>query len=228
MARMIDMDTSATTQASRRHILEHLGTHGTATIEALAAATGLAPVTVRHHLGILRKRELVTTSSVPAGRGRPRHVYRLSALGAQCLMPSGFEDLASQLLDALKEGDRAPAERFFRRMAERVATRHPEAVTPQSADGRLDTLALLLTEEGFVVRWERDGDDVVVHEAACPYQQLGETHREVCCMDHHLIALVTGRPVVREAWRLDGADGCAYRIIGLGSQVGGPAEAARG
>jgi len=207
-------------QASRRQILEHLRAHGTATIEALAEATGLAAVTVRHHVGILREHGLVDVTATPSGRGRPRHVYRLSPAGARRLAPHGLEALASELLDALKAGADEPAERFFERMAERVAGRHPEAAGAASARGRLTTLALMLTEEGFAVRWERDGDDVLVHETACPYHQLGEAHREVCCMDQRLIELVTDRPVEREAWRLDGAEGCAYRIRGLGAEVG--------
>lgn len=227
MARMIDSQ-AATTQASRRQILEHLRDNGTATIEALATATGLAAVTVRHHLGILRKSAFIAVSTQPVGRGRPRHVYRLSPQGAQSLVPNGFEGLASQLLDALKANDRAPAEQFFRDMAERVAARGPEIGNTSTAVGRLATLALLLTEEGFVVRWERDGDDIVVHETACPYEHLGETHREVCCMDQHLIALVTGGDVVRETWRLEGDAGCAYRIRGLGAEVAGSATPPRG
>lgn len=224
IARMIDAPAAAHT--SRRQILEHLRANGHATIEQLAAATGLAAVTVRHHLGILRRGDLVAVSSVPVGRGRPRHVYRLSPEGARCLVPNGFEGLASQLLDALKSAGREPAEAFFRRMAERVAERHPETADASTPGGRLATLALLLTEEGFVVRWERDGDDIVVHETACPYQQFGEAHREVCCMDEHLIGLVTGGTVVRESWRLDGAEGCAYRIVGLGAAPDGDARQA--
>lgn len=222
------IESPAATHASRRQILEHLRAHGRATIEELAAATGLAAVTVRHHLGVLRKGDLVEVSSAPVGRGRPRHVYRLSPEGARCLVPNGFQDLASQLLDALKSDGRQPAEAFFRRMAERVAERHPEVAGASSPTGRLATLALLLTEEGFVVRWERDGEDILVHETACPYQQLGEAHREVCCMDEHLIELVTGGRVVREAWRLEGAEGCAYRILGLGAATDGADEPQRG
>lgn len=197
---------------SRRRILEHLRESSTATVEDFAVATGLAPVTVRHHLNVLRERGLLDVGTEPVGRGRPRHLYRLSPEGAQSLSDERYDGLARRLLDMMMAGDRGAAEQLFRTMARGIAEEHRPRYEGRGLEARLDTVRTLLSEEGFAVEWERDGEDFLVRELACPYRTLSETHHEVCAMDEQLIAAVTGQRVTRERWRRDGESQCVYRV----------------
>jgi DeoR family suf operon transcriptional repressor len=200
-------------QDTRKSILDYLREHGQAAVEPLADHCGLAAVTVRHHLSVLRERGLVEVEHESVGRGRPRHVYRLSPRGGEEVVEDRYREMADRLLEAMKAGSRESAERFFRDMAERLLGDRAEALRARPIAERLDVFGALLSEEGFTVRWERDGDDFIVREVACPYQGLGATHDEVCCMDRHLLeSLVDGR-VVREQWRLEGDAECVFRVL---------------
>ena len=201
-------------QDTRKRILDYLREHGRAAVEPLADHCGLAAVTVRHHLGVLAERELVEIERESVGRGRPRHVYRLSPRGGEEIVEDRYRDMAERLLEAMKAGSRESAERFFKDMAERLLAERAEGLRERPIEERLDVFGTLLAGEGFTVHWEADGEGgYLVREVACPYQGLGASHDEVCCMDRHLLEqLVPGR-VVREQWRLEGDAECVFRVL---------------
>ena len=68
-------------QDTRQKILDHLKTHGEATVEELREwLGGITAVTVRHHLDVLRRDGLVDAPTVERRDtpGRPRYVYTLT------------------------------------------------------------------------------------------------------------------------------------------------------
>jgi predicted ArsR family transcriptional regulator len=203
-------------QDTRQKILSHLGCASEATVSELAEAVGLAPVTVRHHLNVLRERGHVSVSSERIGRGRPRHVYRLSSSGAGSLCSGGYEALATRMIEQIKEtdvsGGARSAERFFEAMAHRIVDEEGQAFREAPVEARLDTLVGLLTQQGFLASWERDGEDFLIRELGCPYATLGIVHAEICCMDRALIEATGCGSVTRERWRLEGDEACVYRV----------------
>ncbi|MFN8424178.1 MAG: helix-turn-helix domain-containing protein [Anaerolineae bacterium] len=200
-------------QSTRRAILDHLRQSGAASVEALAEAVGLAPVTVRHHLNLLREDGLVDVAAESVGRGRPRHVFRLSQAGGQAVVDDNpFAALTARLLDAMRAADRGQVEGVFAAMADTIAAEHTDAYAEQPIEARMDAVVALLAGEGFTTRWQREGDAFVLHQLSCPFHSLGGQHREVCCMDERLIEAVVGGQVEREEWRMDGAVTCVYRI----------------
>jgi predicted ArsR family transcriptional regulator len=64
-------------QATRQRILEILKERNTATVEELAKDLGLTPVTIRHHLDILRSEGVSQAPQVKRRDtpGRPQHVW---------------------------------------------------------------------------------------------------------------------------------------------------------
>lgn len=200
-------------QRTRRTILHHLREHGAGSVESLAEAVGLAPVTVRHHLNLLRDEGLVDVAAEPSGRGRPKHVYRLSQTGGQAVVEDNrFAVLTARLLDAMRAADRGQVEAVFAGMAESIAADHRSDFAERPIEARLDAVVALLADEGFTTRWDRDAEGFVLQQLSCPFHALGEQHREVCCMDERLIEAVVGGEVEREDWRMDGGATCVYRI----------------
>ena len=67
-------------QTTRQRILEILKEKRQATVEELSEELELTPVTVRHHLEILRGEGLISAPSVlrRPGPGRPQHTYALT------------------------------------------------------------------------------------------------------------------------------------------------------
>ena len=199
-------------QQTRFGILEYLRERGTGTVEALAQAVGLAPVTVRHHLGVLRARGYVIAETESVGRGRPRYVFSLSPRGAEALIDNGYKTLATRLLGAMKERDDDEPARFFRELAQRLADEHRAEFVGQPIEKRVEMLVRLLGKEGFAARWEQDGHCYVIRQIGCPFHDLGSQHSEVCIMDLELVRSITGGHIARDRWRLSGDDLCEVRI----------------
>lgn len=198
---------------TRRAILEFLRAHGSASVEDLAGATGLAPVTVRHHLGILRNQELVAFETEVVGRGRPRHVYHATTRASALLAGNPYEALAGKLVAALKQDDRDAAERLFARLGEEIVASHHASLSELPMAARLDAVVGMLSDEGFVVRWEADDDGTyLVQDLGCPYEHLGDAHAEVCCLDRRLMEVALSAEVEREQWRPAGDPACRFRI----------------
>jgi predicted ArsR family transcriptional regulator len=198
---------------TRRAILEILQARGSASVEDLAQATGLAPVTMRHHLGLLRDQELVDHVRQPVGRGRPRHIYHATTRASALLAGNPYESLVARLLVAIKGEDRSAAARIFERLGWEIAAYHEAELAGLSTEERLDQVVRLLSDEGFVVRWERDGDGTyLVQEFECPYERLSGAHAEVCCLDQRLMETALEAEVVREQWRPAGDPSCRFRV----------------
>lgn len=202
-------------QVTRRHILEYLRANGRGTVAALSTAAAVAPVTVRHHLTVLREANLVDSTTETVGRGRPRHVYRLTACGAEALVAQhAYATLTASLIDALRVSDAAAPRRLLRDVALRISADARVASEGRPIEDRLDAAVGALTAEGFTIEWERDGDDFVVHEVGCPYRMLADVQADVCDLDLEVLRLVVGPGISRDGWRLAGDPGCAFRVRG--------------
>ena len=199
--------------STRRTILEHLRDEDTASVEDLAAATALAPVTMRHHLGLLRHQGLVDYRAQPAGRGRPKHMYYLTVRGKALVMGDPHEALAARLVAVAKRRDQPAAEALLADVGEQIAADHAAVAGGLGLADRLAVATQLLSDEGFVVRWQADGDDsfqLIVSE--CPFDALCASHPEVCCMDQRVIERLVDSHAQREAWRVNGDAECVYRV----------------
>lgn len=201
-------------QRTRQLILEYIQQHGEGTVEQLAHAVDLAPVTVRHHLNVLGERGMLEVTSRPTGRGRPKHYYRLSPVGGENMHGGRpYAALVSRLLDEFEQRERGAAGRAVRDIAARAVHEAVGEPNGRPIEESLEAAVDLLRRDGFSTRWERDGDSYLVHELGCPFQLLSDAHRVICVMDMEIIRRATGANVTREAWRRDGSPTCTYRVV---------------
>jgi len=68
-------------KSTRERILQSLLSHPNSTINDLAEAVGISPISVRHHLTSLQAENLVAAEEERHGVGRPRLVYILTEKG---------------------------------------------------------------------------------------------------------------------------------------------------
>jgi len=188
-------------------------------VTELAEEIDLAPVTVRYHLTLLRRQGLVDVQTEPVGRGRPRHVFHLTPGGYDALGAperSGLEAVVSRLigaLDAVRDGDGDDAaEAVFRQLALEATAEAAESLHGQPMDVRLNAVTSVLAEQGFVVRWEAEGEDYLVREVACPFRNLHGEHNVVCVLDAEMIQHLVDGEVTRDRWRVKGDSACVYRV----------------
>ncbi|MFW5904949.1 MAG: helix-turn-helix transcriptional regulator [bacterium] len=153
-------------------------------VETLAGRVNLHPNTVRGHLDLLERAELVVRATRPRDRpGRPRVVYS-AAPDAADPGSSAYRLLADLLAEAVccAGGDpRQAAEEAGRAWGRRRALSGAEAEGHEEVG---DRLLAFLDELGFEPSAQRQDGTMVIDLTDCPFRDLVERHAEVVCSLH--------------------------------------------
>ena len=199
-------------KSTRERVLQTLLTRQNCTINEIAEAVEINPISVRHHITKLQADGLVDSAEQRHGVGRPRRIYFLTADGRE-LFPTRYLRLTSMLLDQLKESvPQNTLDKVFTSIAENMASKHANDLNGLTIEQRLDLVKNLLNQEGFSVEWERQGDTYQIHESNCPYYYIGQNHPEVCSVDMTLIHTVLAVPTEKVKCMLNGDSQCTYII----------------
>jgi len=198
--------------STRDVILEAIKQANEATVEDLAEAADVSPVTVRHHLNSLQADGLLRTHSVRRKVGRPYYVYSLSEKGHE-LFPQRYVRLNNMLLDELKS--RFPTElvsELFSDVVNRLAAKHESNLAGLTFEERLDYLVQVLEGEGFLANWQVSNGGYLLSEYSCPYYSVGQKHSEVCVLDKQLIRIVLDTEIVQTSCMLQGDPACNFDV----------------
>ena len=199
-------------KSTRDRILQTLLRRPKSTINELAEAVGINPISVRHHLSNLQMEGLVEAQEERHGVGRPRLVYILTEEGME-RFPTRYLRLTTRLLAQMKESmPEMVVTKLFSQVAEDLAEDYAKQLKGMSMEERLDTVKELLSEEGFTVEWEKTADGYQIHEITCPYYQIGQNHPEVCTVDQTLISRMLAVPANKVQCILSGGAHCTYVV----------------
>lgn len=199
-------------KSTRDRILQTLLNHPRSTINEMATAVEINPISVRHHLASLEADGLVSYDEERHGVGRPRLIYFLTEKGRE-RFPTNYLRLTTRLLDQLKETlPPSMVNRLFTQMATGMAANVAQQVEHLDIEERLNLVQKLLTQEGFTVEWVKLGDQYQIHEISCPYYHIGQSHPEVCTVDQTLISTVMNIPAEKITCVLSGDTNCTYVI----------------
>lgn len=204
-------------QTRRQEILSILKKEGEATVDELAETLELTPVTVRHHLDILRAENLVEASAIRRSRGpgRPQYVYTLTEQAAEHF-PQNYDVLVNELLEEMKD---KLDQQTIRRILDSIADRrleHAPLLDPDSPlEERLDALVQFMCEWGHIASWVRNEDGWFVHASNCPYYHVASEHPELCAFDKYIWEHLVGTEVRCQQRIINGAHTCIYQIIPL-------------
>ncbi len=199
-------------KSTRDRILQTLLHSPRSSINGLAEAVGINPISVRHHLSNLQMEGLVDAQEERHGVGRPRLVYLLTEEGME-RFPTRYLRLTTRLLAQMKESMPGPmVSKLFSQVAEDLAAEYTEQMKGLSMEERLETVKELLSEEGFTVEWEKAEDGYRIHEITCPYFQIGQNHPEVCTVDQTLISKMLAVPANKVQCILEGSAHCTYLV----------------
>lgn len=197
---------------TRDRILQTLLRHPRSSTNELAKAVGINPISVRHHLTNLQDESLVTAEEKRHGVGRPRLLYFLTEDGLE-KFPTHYLRLTTRILTQIKEKFSQPlVSEIFKELATTMASEHAAELKDLKIEERLEVMKDLLADEGFVVEWEKQGSQYLIHEITCPYLQVGQSHPEVCTVDQTLISMMLAVPANKIQCILSGADHCTYVI----------------
>jgi DeoR family transcriptional regulator, suf operon transcriptional repressor len=200
------------TKSTRERVLQTLLTKQRCTINELADAVDINPISVRHHITKLQAEGLVGSEEERHGVGRPRRLYFLTEEGME-RFPTRYLRLTLRLLQQLKETVPEPVvSKLFAQMAKDLASDYEPELDGLSIEERLDLVKEMLTEEGFTVDWEQQGEYYHIREANCPYYYVGQNHPEVCSVDQTLISTVLSVPAEKIKCMLQGDNFCTYIV----------------
>ena len=199
-------------QRTRRQILDILKRRGRATLEELAREVALSPVTVRVHLSVLQRDDLVGVEEVRGRVGRPYFVYSLTG-EAEDLFPKRYHVFTGRLLRAMD--DELPAE-TVERLKNKMAASWADERMPQ-VDGmplaeRVAAVAAIRTEEGAIADWERVAGGYMVRQFNCPNLAVSRSHSLVCDVEAEYLAKMLGAPIERSECISRGDRTCSYLV----------------
>lgn len=199
-------------KSTRDKILQSLLKKPKSTINDLAEAVGINPISVRHHLTNLQMEGLVESQEERHGVGRPRLVYLLTNEGME-RFPTRYLRFTTRLISQMKETMPAPViSKLFGQIAEDLAGEYASEIKGLSMEERLDLVQELLAQEGFTVEWEKKDGEYQIHEISCPYYQIGVAHPEVCTVDQTLISKMLALPANKVQCILNGGTHCTYVV----------------
>ncbi len=198
---------------SQRRILELLKRQGTRTVGQLADRLDLAAETVRGHLKTLVGHDLVRRAGDrKEGPGRPEILYGLTEDGEN-LFPRGEGRLLRELASYLTEQGHAEVlEDFFEDRLSRQREAARERVRGLEGRERLEEVAAILTEEGFMAEVVEDGDAPRLRLCHCPLREMVAVSRLPCRAEVAWIRELLGEDMARRSWMPEGDHTCTYAV----------------
>ena len=196
---------------SQRLLLDALKRRGAATTAELAAELGLNAETVRDHLRTLTAYGLVRREgSARSGRGRPEIVHGL-APAAEALFPRREGEVLRQLASYLrKTGNEQLLEGFFARAVEERRAEALARVEHLEGRERLDEVARVLTELGFMAVVEEGLGAPRLRLCHCPLRELVDATAIPCRAEIGFVAELLGERPARVSYIPAGDPACAY------------------
>lgn len=204
-------------QRTRQEILSILRSKGERTVRELAAELSLTQMSVRLHLAVLQREDLISAREVHQAVGRPYFTYRLTERADE-LFPKAYWQLAERLIDAVEmHGGGAAVEALFGGMIEQMEQQYAARLAGKSLDERVGELVRILSEEGFMAEASPCEDGFALRTCNCPYARVARTHPRLCDAECAFIERALSRQgeqvtLTRTDFRLDGDLHCCYRV----------------
>ena len=199
-----------------RDLLVRLNKRNRAGVEDLCEDLGVTATAVRQRLGRLSDGGLVDRTPVNVGRGRPKHLYGLTAAGKRAL-GSNYQELADAMWSALSEvEDEAVRAFLFGRLQDTLVARYGgESDGAGALADRLAGLRDALRVHGFEVELDETGDRPVLREHHCPYLDISEDDPRICDLEQKVFERVLGTGVELTRCCRDGDACCEFTPAAL-------------
>jgi predicted ArsR family transcriptional regulator len=199
------------------------------TAKELATKLGLSLNAIRHHIRELEAEGLIVYEREQRGVGAPVFVYRLSREG-EALFPRRYEETLTELLDHMVEQEgRAGAVRLLERHFDHLQRKLALELEGVTGSRRLEVVAQVLSQEGFMAEWESTSEGGTLTEHNCALRSVAERFPELCAAERRVLAEVLAAEVERRAHLLGGCASCEYHVqfTPMPLAIGRPTESAR-
>ncbi|WP_342667331.1 helix-turn-helix transcriptional regulator [Comamonas composti] len=207
------MENSDTPTADR--LLQRLKTQGPTTTAEMAQALGLTVEATRQQIQkLVAQGWLAGELQASATAGRPRQRWFLTSAGHQ-RFPDAHAQLSVQLIQQVRQvfGEPGLEQLIARREAEMLDS-YRQRCHARSLGRRLEQLAAVRTEEGYMARLEADGRSWLLIEDHCPICAAAQACQNFCRSELQIFQAIAGpgARVQREQHLLADGSRCVYRI----------------
>lgn len=182
---------------------------------SLAGRLHVTAMAVRQHLYALQQEKLVCAEERPVPLGRPAKFWSLTK-DAERLFPDAYAELNAALITSVQ--DAFGPEGMMRLLDARVARQRADysaRITASAPLGkRVQQLAKIRADEGYMAEVKRDGAGFLFIENHCPICAAATVCQGFCASELDLFrsALGPGVSVERAEHILSGDRRCVYRI----------------
>ena len=186
----------------------------------LAARLKVTTMAVRQHLYALQQEKLVSAEERPVPLGRPAKYWRLTR-EADRLFPDAYAELNVALIDAVGKtfGPEGMQRLLDTRLARQSAEYAARITLSAPLAKKLEQLARVRTDEGYMAEVKRDGRGFLFIENHCPICAAATLCQGFCATELDLFRKVLGPgvSVERAEHIVSGDRRCAYRISACGA-----------
>jgi DeoR family suf operon transcriptional repressor len=200
--------------STRQELLVALKKAGEARAEGLATALGVTVSAVRQQLDALKEDGLVTYREERSGRGRPKHVYRLTRQ-ADTLFPKAYGGLTNELLGYVTDADPDLVDSIFERRRQRRTDQARARLEGRDFAGRVAELARILDEDGYLADFEAMPDGTFrITEHNCAVLDVAERYGKACSSEIAFLRdTLDDARIERVSHMIAGAHSCAYKVV---------------
>jgi predicted ArsR family transcriptional regulator len=200
---------------TRRRIVNLLKTEGAMDSASLAARLKVTAMAVRQHLYALQQERLVSAEERRVPLGRPAKFWRLTR-DAERLFPDAYAELNAALITSVQDAFGADGmARLLDARAVRQRADYAARITSSAPLAkRVQQLANIRAEEGYMAEVKRDGAGFLFVENHCPICAAAQACQGFCATELDLFRSALGPDVSVERAEhiLSGDRRCAYRI----------------
>jgi DeoR family suf operon transcriptional repressor len=155
---------------------------------------------------------LVEVREQRGGAGRPKFFYSITQ-AAEPLFPKRYGGLTNELLEYLDDEEPAMVERLFERRRQRRVEAATSRLAGLSFEARVQELAHILDEDGYLADVER-GDGVWwIVEHNCAILEVALRYGQACSSEiGFLREVMPDADIERVSHMASGAHRCAYEV----------------
>jgi predicted ArsR family transcriptional regulator len=198
-------------QSTKTLILTSIKRSGGSTVDELAQALVLAPMTVRQHLSVLQRDDLVRAEPVRRATGRPHYLYRLTQRGDDTF-PKRYDRLAEALLHEVSRLQAEEIENLasdekaslvLHRIADRLVDAYAPKVRGRALQEQVAAVTEMLDADGGFAEWEKTESGYVIRDYNCLFGRAPLQDGRGCEWHFYLLSKMLGPGV-----RFEPAEGC--------------------
>jgi len=202
-------------------ILYLMKTRGAQSAGDIGRSLEMTSVGARQHLAKLQAAGLVRYQATALGRGRPRHLWSLTAAG-HARFPDRHSDVVLALIEGVRDalGPSALDDVIARHEQRQLAAYAAELAGAEDAADAARRLAAIRSREGYMAEARQLADgEIQLIENHCPICVAAAACQGFCRAELSVFQAVLARfgEVARDEHLLAGARRCAYRLRPSGS-----------